>query len=114
MLFRDSKVRDVDKVDARRMAKQRAPMEWADYVTKSQGPMEEEPSGSSSMRRSRSLPSGVNPIQDPSRRRQVQMNPQETEVYAINDESDPDLLKDKTPTSFSMVGSPTRSDTDLL
>ncbi|CAE7473706.1 GIP, partial [Symbiodinium necroappetens] len=73
------------------------PQEWADYE-QTQGPME------TPHRRSRSLPAGVHPVQDLSRRRQVQLTPRGPEVFAIHENhSDEDKDKDVTPGSFSMV-----------
>ena len=51
-------------------------------------------------RRSRSLPAGVHPVQDRARRRQVQLQDQAAELYAIYD-SEPE--NDQTPMSFAMV-----------
>ena len=101
-LFRPgAPARDVDRVDARRMMQNR-PSEWADYDTEERtaGPMEE--ANAHTPRRSRSLPAGVHPIQDRSRRRQVQEQSDHPELFAIHD-SDPELGADKTPSSFSMV-----------
>ena len=100
-----SPVRDVERVDARRVMRT-SPSEWADYHpandVRSEGPMK-------GPRRSRSLPAGVVPTQERSRRRQVQLREGPTELYAIND-SDQESSPDKTPGSFAMVENPEKDE----
>ena len=94
-----SPVKDLERVDARSL-RTTTPTEWADYndlELRTAGPMR-----AMTPRRSRSLPAGVNPIQERTRRRQVHLQEMPTELYAIND-SDQEERMDKTPSSFAMV-----------
>ena len=100
----EGQTRTLDRVNLQALRGHRDdPREWADYE-QTQGPME------MPHRRSRSLPAGVHPVQDLSRRRQVQLTPRGPEVFAIHENhSDEDKDKDVTPGSFSMV-SPNHDD----
>ncbi|CAE7354719.1 unnamed protein product [Symbiodinium microadriaticum] len=87
----EGQTRTLDRVNLQALRGHRDdPREWADYE-QTQGPME------MPHRRSRSLPAGVHPVQDLSRRRQVQLTPRGPEVFAIHENrSDEDKDKDVT------------------
>ncbi|CAE7228874.1 pol [Symbiodinium sp. CCMP2592] len=75
-----SQIKDFERVDARAVMRS-SPREWADY----QQPSDLRTEGPMAARRSRSLPAGVVPTQERSRRRQVQLREGPAEMYAIND-----------------------------